>query len=135
MNGSNNLGLFGITGAACVDPQIILAVQRVVESPGSGITAANIDEVDIYKANASGGQALSNVWHVGASSPCGLSLHFVQSSVGWNATARTNTLPVDAIGVSITYRYRLFTPLSAITGLFGLNTISMTDSTVMDLEP
>ena len=35
-NGSGNNGLPGCTGAANVDPQIILAVQRVVESPGSG---------------------------------------------------------------------------------------------------
>jgi hypothetical protein len=37
--------------------------------------------------------------------------------------------------VSIQYKYKLFTPLSAITGLVGLNTITMVDSTVMDLEP
>jgi hypothetical protein len=135
VNGSNSLGMTGITGAACVDAQIILAVQRVVQSPGSGITLANIDNIHIFKANASGGEALANVWTVGASTRCTLSLAFTEGSVGWNATARNATLPVDAIGVSIQYRYRLFTPLSAITGLFGLNTITMRDSTVMDLEP
>ena len=44
-------------------------------------------------------------------------------------------LPSDSIGVIIQYHYKLFTPLSAVTGLFGTNNITMVDSTVMDLEP
>jgi Flp pilus assembly protein TadG len=136
-NGTNSFGLSGCTGAVNVDPQIMLAVQRVVESPGSGITLANIDWVHIFKSNSTGGEALTNSWTVGSynSPTCGFHLDFSQGSVSWNATARTNVLPADSIGVSIQYRYPLFTPLSAITGLFGLHTITMVDSTVMDLEP
>jgi hypothetical protein len=134
-SGSGNNGLPGCTGAANVDPQIILAVQRVVESPGSGITLANIDWVHIYKSSAGGGETSVNSWTVGSSSACGLSLHFAPGSVGWNASTRTSALPADSLGVSIQYRYHLFTPLSSLTGLFGASEIKMVDSTVMDLEP
>ncbi|HEX7492324.1 MAG TPA: TadE family protein [Candidatus Limnocylindrales bacterium] len=136
-NGSGNNGLPGCTGAANVDPQIMLAVQRVIESPGSGIKLSNIDWVHIYLANATGGPSGGsvNVWTVGNSSYCGLSLSFVQTSVGWNASTRSSALPAASIGVSIQYRYQTFTPLAAIAKLAGLSTITMVDSTVMDLEP
>ena len=71
----------------------------------------------------------------GGTAACGVNLDFVQGSVGWNASARTDVLPADSLGVSIQYRYHLFTPLSSLTGLFGASTIVMVDSTVMDLEP
>lgn len=136
VDGSNSLGCTGATGAASVDPQIIAAVQRVIESPGSGITLANVDWVHIYRSNASGGESLTNVWTPGnGPTICGVRLDFVQGSVGWPAASRANVLPVDSIGVSIRYRYQLFTPLSAVTGLFGTHQIVMVDSTVMDLEP
>lgn len=136
-DGTSAYGLSGCTGAVNVDPQIMLAVQRVVESPGSGISLANIDWVHIYKSNAAGGEVLTNVWTVGSSTWCSgtIRLDFNQGSVGWNASVRTAASPAVSIGVSIQYRYRLFTPLAAITGLFGLNTITMVDSTVMALEP
>jgi hypothetical protein len=135
--GNSPLVCPGVTGAAEVDPQIILAVQRVVESPGSGITLANIDWIHIYKSNASGGEVLTNVWTPGNGSACGGTIHldFTQGSIAWPAAARSNTLPVESIGVSIQYRYRLFTPLSSLTGLFGVSQITMVDSTVMALEP
>jgi hypothetical protein len=136
-NGVNSYGLTGCTGATNVDPQIILAVQRVIYSPGSGITPGNIDWVRIFKSDANGNPVSYNQWTVGSytSPTCGFTLNFSQGAIGWNASARTNVLPADSIGVSIQYRYRLFTPLSAITGLFGVNTITMVDQTVMDLEP
>jgi len=136
-DGTSAFGLAGCTGAVNVDPQIMLAVQRVVESPGSGITLANINWVHIYKSNAAGGEVLTNVWTVGSSTWCSgsIRLDFKQGTIGWNASTRTATSPAVSIGVSIQYQYQLFTPLSAVTGLFGLNTITMVDSTVMALEP
>jgi len=136
-DGSGNLGLPGCTGAANVDPQIVLAVQRVIESPGSGIVLANIDWIHIYKANSTGGPVSGkvDVWTVGSSSYCGLDLDFTKGSVGWDASTRIDALPADSIGVSIQYRYQTFTPLAAIAKIAGLSTITMVDSTVMDLEP
>jgi Flp pilus assembly protein TadG len=131
-NGSKTLGCTGAVGAASVDPQVIAAVQRAIEAPGTGININQVTSIVIYKANGGG----SNTWTRGTGpSICGTQLHFVQGAVGWQASARSNTLPADPIGVSITYKHKLFTPLSALTGLFGLNEIVMTDFTVMDLEP
>jgi TadE-like protein len=135
--GTSPLVCPGVVGANEVDPQIILAVQQVVESPGSGITPANIEWIHIYKSNAIGGEVLVNEWKPGSGSACGGSIHldFSQGTIGWPASTRSNALPVESIGVSIRYRYRLFTPLSALTGLFGVSQITMVDSTVMALEP
>jgi hypothetical protein len=135
-DGSTSFGCPGYPGAANVDPQIILAVQRVVESPGSGITLANIDSVIIYKSNGSGGPVASNQWAVGnGPTVCGAHLDFAPGGVGWAASTRSAVLPSDSLGVMIRYRYRLFTPLSSLAGLFGAGTITMVDSTVFDLEP
>jgi Flp pilus assembly protein TadG len=143
VNGSNSFGCPGSPGAANVDPQIVASVQRVIESPGSGVTLANVDWVRIYKADATGNPiaGTTNEWRLklstdSATAVCGVNLDFVPSSTGsWTAASRNSTLPVSSIGVSIEYRYRLFTPLSALTGLIGLNTITMVDSTTMALEP
>ena len=137
VNGAKSLGCSGATGDASVDPQIIAAVQRAIESPGSGITVANIDWIHIYKSDSTGGETTFNEWKRDAAGPtiCGVKLDFAEKSVGWKAADRLNTLPVESIGVRMRYHYKLFTPLSAITGLFGLNEIMMVDSTVMALEP
>ena len=138
VNGAKALGMASCpTGAATVDPQIIFAVQRAIESPGSGINPAFIDWIHIYQADANGNPVpnTTNSWTVGTSTVCGLPLHFVQGTVQWNASTRNSTLPVMSIGVAIEYRYQLFTPLSALTGLFGVHQITMVDATVMDLEP
>lgn len=138
VDGGSPLGCAGVTGAATVDPQIIAAVQRVVESPGSGIALAKIDWVHIYKSNGSGGEGLTNVWTPspgGGPTICGVKLDFIQGAVGWPASSRAYTAPADSLGVSIEYRYQLFTPLSMLTGLFASNQITMVDSTVMALEP
>lgn len=139
-NGSNSYGCPGYTGAANVDPQIIAAVQRALESPGSGISLSRIDYVHIYKSNSGGGELATNVWVPAASvgaGPlvCGVHLDFVPSSTGWPASIRSSVLPPDSIGVSIRYRYQLFTPLFVIAGLAGIKEMVMTDSTVMALEP
>ena len=121
-----------------VDPQIIASVERALRSPGSGVDLTKIDYIHIYKANADGSEGLTNIWtYSGGGGPVvgGVQLHFVQGSVGWQACARSSALPPPSLGVSIRYRYQLVTPLSALTGLFGLHQITMTDRTVMALEP
>jgi hypothetical protein len=134
-NGGNSYGC-GSGGAASVDPQIIAAVQRVVESPGSGVTVSKIVKIHIFESDGSGGETAFNEWTPGAGPTiCGVALHFVQGAVGWTAASRTSTLPSDSLGVSITYTYTLFTPLGAIAHLFGAGQITMTDSAIFDLAP
>ena len=53
----------------------------------------------------------------------------------WNACSRNSALGQPSLGVSVTYTYKLITPLAALTGMFGLNQVTMTDKTVMALEP
>jgi hypothetical protein len=135
VDGSNSLGCPGYPGSANVDPQIIASVQRVVESPGSGIAKDKIDYIRIYAYTNPG---VYNEWRPGGTglqTICGVKLDFFEFSNAWAASGRANTLPVDSIGVSIQYRYQLFTPLSALTGMFGLSQITMVDSTVMAFEP
>jgi len=138
VNGSNSLGSCGLTGYQNVDPQIMLTVQRVVESPGSGINPAYIDWVDIYDSTSTGGEGAYNRWTYkagGGGTVCGVTLDFILKSTNWLASSRGNTLPVDSIGVLIQYEYHLFTPISAVTHLFGAGTITVVDSTVAAFEP
>jgi hypothetical protein len=136
---SNGGGIEGCTsGSGTVDQQIIESVQRVVESPGNGIKLAGIDYIHIFKANADSSEGLTNEWTVDTvhgTSICGVKLDFVQGAVNWPASSRDTTLPTDSIGVSIRYHYALVTPLSAIFKVFGGNQITMSDKTIMALEP
>ena len=137
VSGANSFGCPGYTGSNNVDPQIVAAVQRAIESPGSGMNPTLIDWIHIYAYSDPG---TYNEWkykdatHTGAS-VCGVTLDYYQVSAPWAASSRYATLPVDSIVVAIQYRYQLFTPLSALTGLFGVHQITMVDSTVMALEP
>lgn len=124
--------------AATVDPQIIASVERALTSPGSGVDITRVDYVHIFKANADGSENLVNTWTYSAGAgPVvgGIHLDFIQGAVQWQACSRNSALPPPSIGVSISYRYRLITPLAVFTGLFGTNQITMTDETVMALEP
>jgi hypothetical protein len=134
--------------AATVDPLIIEAVQRVLESPGSPILGNidNVVEIRIYKATASGGEAGPvNRWV--PTSPGGGpipadstdALDFIPSGpAGWTACSRLNTNPADRLGVSITYTYRFATGLTQVLGFIGVTTgptWTLTDRTVMNLNP
>ena len=132
-DGSSPLGsCTGLAGAASVDPQIIGAVQRAIESSGSGIVLANVDWIKIYKY---GNSASENTWTPGdGGTKCGVTMHFIEGSHPWLPSDRT-TSPAVSIGVKIQYHYRLFTPLAAISGMIGFSEILMTDSTVMAIEP
>ncbi len=129
-----------------VDPLIIAAVERVLESPGSQVVISRVSQIVIYKANPVTGandQGLQNVWTYapgGGPVPQGATqpLNFVNASTGWRACARNNASPsIDSIGVSVTYTYRFQTPLAAILGFFagGAPTATLTDRTVMVLNP
>jgi hypothetical protein len=115
---------------------IIASVERALTSQGAGINIANVEWIRIYKSTASGGESLINTWYPGAGpSVGGVALHFAPAGVSWQPCSRTSTLPAESIGVSIRYHHRLFTPLAAITGLFGAHEFVMTDRTVMALQP
>lgn len=149
---SNGGGTMGCSAgqspnAATVDPQIIAAVQRVLKSPGSPIALSRVTEIRIYETTSTGVQngGFANVWTYngpsGGGGPVvdGVALDFSQSGgAGWSACSRDNGSTPDSIGVSITYGYRLATPLAGIVGAFGppgTAQITITDKTVMALNP
>ncbi len=135
--------------AAKVDPLIIAAVQRVLESPGSLVNRSNIQQVTIYKMPFSGTtpSGPKNVWKYRPGDPSNpavpcqspaQTLDFYEFSHGWDASSRVTGASPDSIGVSISYNYAFQTPLAGIIRmLFGnsAGVIPMTDSTVMALEP
>lgn len=129
---------------ATVDDQVVAAVQRVITSPGSRVTASRVTEIRIYKATASGDQSggQANVWtYQAGGGPVvdGRALDFKNASTGWSACGRSNaTSAPDSIGVSVSYTYQPVTPLAAVMGFFGGSgpaTIPITDRTVMALNP
>lgn len=128
----------GCEGADEVDPRVIAAVQRVLTSPGSPIDIDHVTEIRIYNAGANGQELASNVWRYDAAAgPVvdGLALDFYQfsSPTPWPACTRNNTaVGTQSIGVAIEYTYDYRTPFKFLFGDAGL---SMTDRTVMQLNP
>lgn len=133
-----------------VDPLIIAAVQRVLESSGSLVNLGNITQIVIYQADANGRDTgVHNIWTynkgAGPPVPCQASppnLDFsLSGGVGWAASTRDHGDTPDQVGVSITYNYKMTTPLGAAMSLAARtsgsawSSITMTDSTVMALEP
>ena len=125
------------SGTSPVDQQIIAAAQRVLTSPGSPVDVSRISQITIYQADATGGQAGPvNVWVPGAGPTVdGVALKFKQSSVSWNACSRDNGSTPDSIGIGLTYSYRLISPLGVFLGMVGTPQFSMSDRTVMALNP
>lgn len=132
--------------AANVDKQIVAAVQRVLTSPGSPIVESRVTEIRIFEATSAGVQngSNANVWTYnmpsGGGGPTvdGVALDFSQASSNWSACSRDNGATPDSIGVSISYQYRLVTPLAGLVGAFGPPSsaqITITDKTVMALNP
>ena len=133
---------------AGVDTTVIASVQNILKSGGSDVDLSDINEIRIFKANASGGQVGSsvNVWRyspgAGPDADPGAGteiIDFSSVSTGWPACSRDNgSASPDSIGVSIDYQYQLRTPLAALMGLIGGSqaaTIHIVDSTVMALNP
>jgi hypothetical protein len=134
-----------------VDPLVIAAVERVLQSPGSQVVISSVSQIVIYKANPTTGandQGQQDVWTYspgGGPIPQGATnkLNFVDSSYpnadAWQACSRGNASPtIDSVGISLTYTYQFQTPLAAVLRFFGgagSTTLTLTDRTVMQLNP
>lgn len=138
-----------------VDPLIIAAAERVLESPGSHVISSNVSQIVIYRVDSSGNPVAgtSNTWSYSQGAgpvPQGttVALNYVDAQYSanpaanndaWKACARSNSLPnPDAVGVRLVYTYQFQTPLAAVLRFFHGNggaTFTMTDRTVMQLNP
>ena len=143
-NGGSSNCLAGGVDIYAIDEQTVAAVQRLLKSPGSPVTLADVSEVRTYRANAVGEQigSQANVWtYSAAGGPLvdGARLDFRRTSAGWPVCGRDNSTPnPDSVGVRVYYTYRLSTPLGAIMRMLGGNhasTITIVDQTVMALNP
>jgi hypothetical protein len=77
-----------------------------------------------------------NTWVLGTGPTVdGVPLKFKSSTVNWNACTRDNGGSPDSLGVSLVYSYKLISPLGIFLGMTGTPTFSMTDRTVMALNP
>ncbi|HEY8168815.1 MAG TPA: TadE family protein [Candidatus Limnocylindrales bacterium] len=130
--------------AALVDPAVIAAVQRILESPGSPITLANVTRIRIYRADSSGDPIAGdiNTWSgysAGSGPPVdGRDLDFDELSVGWSACERSWLNPANSLGVAIDYRYDLVTPLGSLLRFMGgtyAASFTLDDRTVMSVNP
>jgi len=128
--------------AGTVDQQIIASVERSLTGAGSEINLANVTQIVIFQANASGG-AISGkryVWTytpntgpVVDGNPLEFSLNAGQSdSPGWTVCSRNNVAPADSVGVTIKYTYQPKSPLRFF--LPGIATLNVSDTTVMVLN-
>jgi hypothetical protein len=125
---------------ANVDDEIIASVQRVLKSPGAPVDISQIGELRIYKADASGNQIGTsyNRWiyaPLGGPTVDGVVLDFKSNTLNWNACSRDNGSTPDSIGISLTYTYRLISPLGVFLGMTGSAKFDMADRTVMALNP
>jgi hypothetical protein len=131
-----------------VDNTIIASMQNILKSGGSDVTLAHIINIKIYKATStgavSGGKV--NTWTYTPGSgpdadpgPGVEKLDFSPSSTAWTACSRVDASSnPDSVGVSITYKYYLQTPLAGIMSLLGRTqaaTITIVDTTVMAMNP
>lgn len=149
-NGADPLGCGGSSWQK-VDPLVVAAVERVLQSPGSQVVISNVSKIVIFKADPTTGAnagTYQDIWTYSPGNgpvPQGSTdhLNFVDSSYSgsdaWKACSRSNALPTpDSIGVSLTYTYTFQTPLAAIVRFFGgagSTTLTITDQTVMQLNP
>ena len=151
VNGGGTLGCGGedSPNASTVDPIIIEAVDRILTSTGSPIPLDQVSRIRIFKADSTGKDTLGldNDWTYTAvpfTLSDGTQVNFRPGATSWDACSRSNRAgntyanAVDSIGVSISYTYRLTTPLAGALRLISgsqASTISMTDDTVMQFNP
>ena len=139
------------TTKANFDAPIIAAVERVLTSPGSPIDLTQVSSIKVYLAKPDGtSTGTENIWTPaagagpsvdGMGNSLGKTLDFKQTTVGWPCTVRSvggSPSTVDALGVSISYKYQFQTSLGGIVKFMFGNTwssLSMSDKTVMNLDP
>ena len=141
----------GGNAATCntIDAQIVAAVQRVLVAPGSPVVLSHVATISIWRSTSSGTPDASKgifTWtYTGPNTgPTvdGARLSFSPPSplpASWRPCARVASgATPDSIGVSLAYTYAMSTPLSALltfVGGPGANSLSMSDRTVMALNP
>jgi TadE-like protein len=139
VNGGGALGCSAgqSPNAATVDPNVIAAVERVLVGDGSRVTLADLSQIRIAKATATGAETagLVNVWSYQANGgPVldGQQLDFVPGSQPWLACSRNNAAPADSAVITISYTYRGRTPLRMLVPFF--TQFTMTDRAVMAMN-
>jgi hypothetical protein len=139
VNGGGALGCgFGQSpNASTVDPNVIAAIERALVSNGTRIVLADVQQVRIAKATATGDEVGGqiNVWNYqlnGGPVVDGQQLDFVEASAPWQACARNNVPPPDSVVITAVYTYRARTPLRLLIPYF--NQFTMTDHTVMAMN-
>ena len=137
----------GGVDAQSIDSQVVAAVQRILKSPGSMVSMADVADVRLYKSDSTGNQTGSqvNVWQytpgAGPDLDPGVAvdrLDFTASSTGWPVCNRSSGPNPDSIGVRISYTYRFSTPLGSLMSFLGgsgLSRLTINDQTVMALNP
>jgi len=124
--------------AASVDPRIVAAVEKILTGTGTLVSLADVTEIRIFNATATGAEnpGFVNIWvYTPGVGPVidGDALDFSPSGgTGWAACTRNNGLPADSLGVTVKYTYRARTPLRSFIPF--LSTIPMVDKTVMTLN-
>jgi hypothetical protein len=139
VNGGGALGCSAgqSPNAATVDPNVIAAVERVLVGDGSRITIADLSQIRIAKATATGAETAGfiNTWNYQANGgPVidGQQLDFVPAGQPWQPCSRNNAAPADSAVITVTYTYRGRTPLRMLIPFFSQFT--MTDRTVMAMN-
>lgn len=141
VNGERSCNMGVTANSNLVDPQIIGAIEGALVSAGSPIDPSQVQSIKIFQANTDGTMSSKvNSWTYSyRAGPllagAGQNLDFVQGSANWDASTRCGSAPAPSIGVRITYTYKFITPLGAIVSAFSSAQITMTDQTVMALEP
>lgn len=136
VNGGGPLGCPGGESTEEVDAKIVAAVQRVLTSPGSPVDIEEVSEIRIYQADEQGNEeGPVNLWtNTPDAGPevDGVNVDFSLTTTGWEACERSNVLPAQSIGVSLSYTYTYQTPLTA---LMSWTTLTMSDRTIMQFNP
>ena len=152
VDGTNRKGLNPQSAASdSVDPQIIGAVEGVLISPGSPVNISQVQSIQIFLADSTTGAITGsvNTWipapgHAGPLLPGSSPPEYLdfkpQSGGTWNTWTRSGAATVQSIGGKITYTYQFITPLGSLIkmvggSLFGSGTITMSDQTIMAMEP
>jgi hypothetical protein len=130
-----------------VDAALVGAVQRILDSPGSGVNIESVKDIRIFQATSSGSPTSGrvNIWtHRPGAGPIidpgtGERLDFdLFGGAGWPACVRDNSAATpDSIGVTVTYRYDFISPLPSVVNAIagGDFFLTLTETTVMSLNP